>query len=300
MEDNAPVSESATEHELNLDQLGDFRIVREIGRGGMGVVYEAVQESLNRQVALKVCPMSSRLSSRNRERFRRESRAAALLHHTNIVPVFAVGEDEGNLFYAMQYIRGATLDDVIAELRLIWQHSPTVNTNLSNVRVRRSATGDPHASEVAQSLAGVRDVSGRALAPGSTDASRSQASVPLAPPVQETSNPSTDTHEQHSQNESRTLSGANAHAITSTSKASDTPSPSVHESAEIALPGASTAESQSGAFQYWDSVARAGVQVADALDYAHGMGTLHRDIKPANLMLDATGAVWVMDFGLAK
>ena len=248
MEDNAPVSESGTEHELNLEQLGDFRIIREIGRGGMGVVYEAVQESLNRQVALKVCPMSSRLSSRNRERFRRESRAAAMLHHTNIVPVFAVGEDEGNLFYAMQYIRGATLDDVITELRLIWQHSPTVNTNLSNVRLRRSATGDQQASEVAQSLAGFAPVSGRAL----------------------------------------------AHPLTGTG------APAVHESAEIALPGASTADSQTNTFRYWDSVARAGVQVADALDYAHGMGTLHRDIKPSNLMLDATGAVWVMDFGLAK
>ncbi len=158
-----PAAVEETHAQSNLPQsIGDFEILGELGRGGMGVVYEAVQESLNRQVALKVCPMSSRLSSRNRERFRRESRAAAMLHHTNIFPVFAVGEDEGNLFYAMQYIRGATLEDVVAELRFIWQHSPTVDTNLSNVRVNRSASAE--ASEVAQSLAGIQEpVSGKAL-----------------------------------------------------------------------------------------------------------------------------------------
>src|SRR5947209_9290732 len=81
--------------------LGDFRIVREVGRGGMGVVYEAEQISLKRRVALKVLPLAGTLDPRRLQRFRNEARAAACLHHTNIVPVHAVGCDRGVHFYAM-------------------------------------------------------------------------------------------------------------------------------------------------------------------------------------------------------
>lgn len=95
--------------------LGDFRIVREIARGGMGIVYEAMQESLGRYVALKVLPAGGPGASR--ERFRREAKAAARLHHTSIVPVFAIGEDSETLYYAMQFIRGQGLDNVLAEVR---------------------------------------------------------------------------------------------------------------------------------------------------------------------------------------
>src|SRR5262249_48572576 len=90
---------------------------REIGGGGMGVVYEAEQASLGRHVALKVLPGHARLNANLRERFRREARAAARLHHTNIVPVFGVGEHEGTPYYVMQYIRGQALDEVLGELR---------------------------------------------------------------------------------------------------------------------------------------------------------------------------------------
>jgi serine/threonine protein kinase/WD40 repeat protein len=98
------------------DRLGDFRIVREIGRGGMGIVYEAVQESLGRHVALKVLPFGHRLSIVQLKRFEREAKAAALLHHTNIVPVFGVGQHEGIHYYAMQYIQGQSLDVVLREV----------------------------------------------------------------------------------------------------------------------------------------------------------------------------------------
>jgi hypothetical protein len=101
------------------ERLGEFRIVREIGRGGMGIVYEAVQESLGRTVALKVLPGLASLDSQQRQRFQRESRTAAMLHHSNIVPVFGVGEHDGVLFYAMQFIEGRPLDDVLSELRRI-------------------------------------------------------------------------------------------------------------------------------------------------------------------------------------
>jgi serine/threonine protein kinase/Tfp pilus assembly protein PilF len=98
-------------------QLGDFRIIREIGRGGMGVVYEAEQISLGRRVALKVLPFAAAIDDRQLQRFKTEAQAAAHLHHTNIVPVFAVGSDRGVHYYAMQFIAGRTLADVIRELR---------------------------------------------------------------------------------------------------------------------------------------------------------------------------------------
>jgi hypothetical protein len=98
-------------------RLGEFRILGEVGRGGMGVVYQAVQESLGRQVALKVLPAHARANAVYLERFRREAQSAARLHHTNIVPVFGVGEHDGVAFYAMQFIRGHTLEAVLQELR---------------------------------------------------------------------------------------------------------------------------------------------------------------------------------------
>ena len=153
------------------ESWGEFRIVREIGRGGMGVVCEAYQGSLNRHVALKFLPEHGNLA-----RFRREARAAGRLHHTHIVPVFGVGEQNGRHFYVMQFIAGRGLDAVARE---------------------RAESGD------------------------------------------------------------------------STARFADR------------------------------EVARIGVQVAEALAYAHSQGVIHRDIKPSNLLLDDQGTVWVTDFGLA-
>ncbi|MDX1926992.1 MAG: protein kinase [Pirellulaceae bacterium] len=89
--------------------LGDFRLIREVGRGGMGVVFAAEQISLGRQVALKILPFSHRLSPRHLQRFQNEARAAASLQHPNIVPVYAVGCEKGVHYYAMQLIDGQTL-----------------------------------------------------------------------------------------------------------------------------------------------------------------------------------------------
>ncbi len=99
------------------DRLGDFRIVRELGRGGMGVVFEAVQESLGRPVALKVLARHAQLDQTHRERFVREAQAAAKLHHTNIVPVFGVGEQDGLPYYVMQLIPGAGLHALVRRWR---------------------------------------------------------------------------------------------------------------------------------------------------------------------------------------
>jgi eukaryotic-like serine/threonine-protein kinase len=108
---------SAARDELLGDPLGDFQIVREIGRGGMGIVYEAVQLSLGRRVALKVLPFAATLDDRHLRRFKNEASAAAQLHHTNIVPVYFVGSERGVNFYAMQLIEGHSLATVIEQVR---------------------------------------------------------------------------------------------------------------------------------------------------------------------------------------
>src|SRR6516165_3160993 len=98
--------------------LGDFRILREVGRGGMGVVYEAEQLSLDRRVALKVLPFAAAMDPKQLQRFKNEAQAAAQLHHQNIVPVYGVGCERGVHYYAMQYIDGQTLAKAIANLHL--------------------------------------------------------------------------------------------------------------------------------------------------------------------------------------
>jgi serine/threonine protein kinase/Flp pilus assembly protein TadD len=97
--------------------LGDFRLIREIGRGGMGVVYEAEQLSLGRCIALKVLPFAAMLDKQQLARFKNEARAAATLDHPNIVAIHSVGVERGVHYYAMQLIEGESLAQVIARLR---------------------------------------------------------------------------------------------------------------------------------------------------------------------------------------
>src|SRR5207302_10241189 len=99
-----------------LHHLGDFHILREVGHGGMGVVYEAEQVSLGRRVAMKVLSQRTLRDAKQRRRFEREAKSAAKLHHTNIVPVYGVGEHDGQPYYVMQFIQGLGLDEVITEL----------------------------------------------------------------------------------------------------------------------------------------------------------------------------------------
>jgi serine/threonine protein kinase len=108
---------SADANALIGTPLGDFQILREIGRGGMGIVYEAEQLSLGRRVALKILPFAAALDSKQLQRFKKEAQAAAHLHHTNIVPIHAVGCERGVHYYAMQYIEGRTVAALIRDLR---------------------------------------------------------------------------------------------------------------------------------------------------------------------------------------
>ena len=116
MDNQTPSPASLSIEDLN-GKLSRYEIHREIGRGAMGVVYEAWQVSLKRRVALKVLSGSPGLTPRAVQRFHREAEAAAGLHHTNIVPVYDIGEQDGAHFYAMELIDGPSLDQVIRRLR---------------------------------------------------------------------------------------------------------------------------------------------------------------------------------------
>ena len=133
------------EESPTVRRLGDFELLRVIGRGGMGIVYEAQQLSLRRRVALKLLPLISVLDARQIARFKNEAQAAANLQHPNIVPVHAVGSYQGVHYYAMRFIDGHPLDAIIAALR---------HKKLSNVQdsagTNAGDTGD--ASDVAPDL----------------------------------------------------------------------------------------------------------------------------------------------------
>ncbi len=246
-----------------LRQLGDYQILREVGRGGMGVVYEAQQLSLGRHVAIKVLPNHALLDPRQLGRFQREARSAARLHHTNIVPVFGVGEQGGLHYYVMQFIQGLGLDVVLSELRRLRQPRGKLAPTQEDVPGHQiHGTQAVSAADVACAL-----ISGGFRQPEPT----AGLTIALAEPGVD--------------------GGPEAPAA----------APTADTSATIHLPGQSeTASLTESGRQYWVSVARVGVQVAEALAYAAGQGVLHRDIKPSNLLLDDTGNVWVTDFGLAK
>ena len=273
------------------ERLGDFRILGEVGRGGMGVVYEAEQESLGRHVALKVLPGHALLDPRQLVRFQREARAAAKLHHTNIVPVFGVGEQDGLHYYVMQFIQGQSLDAVLEELRRLRRSRPAVAGARADVEGNGLRCGtsahEVTAAAVAQSL-----LTGQFArsepdpgAVGSVPTSDGQPPrSPAAPPGL-------------TQQLTATAAVLDAEQA-GTAAAPPAPRDS---SATVHLPGQAELTPESGSARgYWQGVARVGVQVAEALAYAHGQRILHRDIKPSNLLLDAQGNVWVADFGLAK
>jgi eukaryotic-like serine/threonine-protein kinase len=279
MEQLKPVAPDASAELYNLqgkrpERIGDFRILREIGRGGMGIVFEAEQVSLGRHVALKVLPTSGLNDPIYLERFRREAKAAARLHHTNIVPVFGVGESQGALYYAMQFIHGEALDKVLRDVRRMRAPPGSQVENDSLVNLDRP-------DSVAHSL-----LSGRftgAPVPGGELATPAMTGISAVPGSRD---PAPD--------------GEVVRAPPSAC-----PGPSVQPAkaqAESDSYGDSSVSLAPSGFEsdYCRSVARVGLQVAEGLAYAHRQGILHRDIKPSNLLLDVQGTVWITDFGLAK
>lgn len=186
--------------------IGEFQIVRELGRGGMGIVYAAHQESLDRDVALKILPGAVTWDERRLVRFQREARATAQLRHPSIASVYGSGFYDGVHYIAMDLINGVSL-----AVRADRQTGPQTDPQPSNSGVRFFRDGERERHpELLNVLANIDHGDRNRL------------------------------------------------------------------------------------------IANIGCQTADALQYAHGLGILHRDVKPSNLMLDDSGHVWLMDFGLAR
>ena len=304
-----------------LSQIGDYRILRTIGRGGMGVVYEAEQISLGRRVALKVLPRQGSSDRMVLERFRREARAAAKLHHTNIVPIFEIGQDEEVRFYAMQLIRGQGLDLVISELRQLRDRAGSL------LKIKAVSQGQsllPRGGHSGQGIDGpTRDagvevsavlrsiLTGRfepgGQGPEQVGVSPSMRPSPpadgLATPTDTGTNsgaaesdPAPTRPKAESAAEGDTNGPHRAHPPVSALSSSASPS-----SSSAILPGGTQLSSvESGRRRFFRSLAQIGRQVAAGLAYAHARGIVHRDIKPSNLLLDTEGVVWITDFGLAK
>ena len=241
--------------------LGDYRILGEIGRGGMGIVYEAQQQSLNRRVALKVLPMAAALDARQFQRFQLEAQAAACLHHDHIVPVFAVGTEGGVPFYAMQFIEGRSLAEVIHEQRR------AEGLESEPEPLAPGSGADPQPADLSTSALARSLVSGRA-------APRADVTTPDAPT--EAYRPGT------------TPTPTSAPVL---GNARDGGGPGERLVNRVAAKSRSSTLTR----DEYGQIARLGLQAAEAPDHAHSHGILHRDIKPANLLLDAEGRLWVTE-----
>ena len=230
MADRPPTSSGGspdgTESSVEGTIFGEYQIVCEVGRGGMGIVYEASQESLNRHVALKVLSRGLGMTQQSIIRFQREAQAAAKLHHTNIVTVYAIGEQDGTYYYVMELVEGESVISIIKRL-----HGDTQDSALDVTQTRF---------------------------PGSSGS-------------------------QSSGKASRTMGTATFQAAAT--------------SGSIARSGSKGSKYP---VEHFNSIASYIQSVAEALDYAHGLGVIHRDIKPHNLIVSGDGRIHVTDFGLAR
>lgn len=285
-------------------RLGDFELVREIGRGGMGVVYEAVQKSLKRPVALKVISPLIAGSEKQLRRFRREAESAASLHHSNIVPVYGIGEDQGLQYYAMQLIDGVTLAEVV---RCLNESGLPVAT--TDAHTRSSTPPADHGPATSAPT----DASGRF---STTDAV--QCLLGRARPSAAAAAKSTSTAVTDATGSADPLGDTCIDQPASIAPLPERPERPVATAPELEQTGLLQAAlpvwrpafrqqdtpCQTAALrlnpEWFRNVARVIANVADALQYAHQQQILHRDIKPGNLILDRDGTIWVADFGLAR
>ena len=256
-ENSAPDPVNTTE---KIVRVGEYEIVDQIGRGGMGVVYLARHPQLKRNVALKILPQQLAVRPDMIDRFRREAQAVARLTHSNIIPIHEVGFEKAVAesgashelhFMTMQYIEGPSLDRVINYLR-------------SNMVNSQSTRRDNDQQTFRPAIAPRHDQTSTRVA-GTFQQDVQQARSTIKPGVQ-----------------------------------SDTNLDEMRRNAESYAAPPFVSDLMSSNHNRWRFVARIGIDAAEALAHAHQQDVLHRDIKPSNLILDLGGKTWVSDFGLAK
>jgi len=294
-------------------QLGDYRILRYLGEGGMGIVYEAVRESLRNHVALKVMHRHFRGREDYLRRFVTEARSAARLHHTNIVSVFDYGVHDSIYYYAMQYVAGHSLDKILEDVRRLRAENQAVAPGTTAT----VSPGSQDSSALACEVFGEGGIAGDSLKQTVTLGFLTGVyPSPARPPETSGSNDQGATPAL-----TRSVAEVDvAHAASPLSQLADFPLGGIgigntsygpgpagqsenhhaqRDDYDVADGSTSTLTGKTE-YRYHREVARLGTQIAEGLAYAHKRGVFHRDIKPSNLIVDPLGNIWITDFGLAK
>jgi serine/threonine protein kinase len=270
------------------ERLGDYRIVRPIGGGGMGIVYEAERESLRSRVALKVMHPKFRSHADYLRWFLREARSAAGLHHTNIVSVFDYGEHEGICYYAMPFITGHSLARVFEDVKRLMR-----DADETGVEADAGSGNEPGSPTRGMP---VSDTELRSVSLGLL-----RGAFPSAPRPPTGSDLAAAGQPSQGLDVTETDPGRGGQTAQAPLRLPDS------DESERGLPASSSLSGLAGSswsgrssVRYHREIARIGAQVADALNHAHKRGAIHRVIKPHNILLDPSGNAWITDLGLAK